>query len=52
MDIRNLTIHEGSLPHRAKALALEWATEHNEALMENWDLARAEQPLLPIPPLG
>ena len=52
VDIRNITIHEGSLPRRAKTLVLEWATEHNEALMENWDLARAEKPRFPIPPLA
>ena len=51
IDIRTITIHEGSLPRRAKTLVLEWATEHNEALMQNWELARAEQPLVAIPPL-
>jgi hypothetical protein len=51
IDIRAITIHEGSLPRRAKTLVLEWATEHNEALMQNWELAQAEQPLLAIPPL-
>ena len=52
VDIRNIRIHEGSLPRRAKTMVLEWATEHNEALMENWYLARAEEPLLPLFPLA
>ena len=51
IDIGLVEIHEGSLPRRAKKLVLEWASEHNEALRLNWELAGAEQPLLPIPPL-
>ena len=52
VDIRNIRIHEGSLPRRAKTMVLEWATEHNEALMKNWDLARAGESPLPIFPLA
>jgi len=51
IDIQLIEIHDGSLPRRAKKLVLEWAAEHNEDLMQNWQLARIEQPLLPIPPL-
>ena len=51
IDINLNEIHDGSLPRRAKKLVLEWSAEHNEALMTNWELARTEHPLLPIPPL-
>lgn len=32
-------------------LFLEWADEHRGELMDDWDLARAEKPLLKIEPL-
>jgi hypothetical protein len=28
----------GSLPRRAMALVLEWAAEHRDELMEDWNL--------------
>ncbi len=51
INIESSEIADGSLPRRAKTLVIEWASAHTELLRENWDLARAEQPLLPIPPL-
>ena len=42
---------EGDLPRRAKALVLEWAEEHREELMENWNLARKMHELKNIKPL-
>lgn len=41
----------GSLPHRARALVVEWAVLHREELQANWDRARREEPLQPIEPL-
>ena len=36
---------------RALRLVLEWPELHEEALMRNWDLARAHKLLEQIPPL-
>ena len=34
---------EGSLPRRALALVLEWASEQRAELMEDWDLCNRMQ---------
>lgn len=41
----------GSLPPRALALVQDWATQHQAALMEDWERAQGQLPLVPIPPL-
>jgi Domain of unknown function (DUF4160) len=46
------TILAGSLPRRARALVEEWLIAHHTELQQDWDLAIASQPLLPIPPLA
>jgi hypothetical protein len=38
IDIRELRLLRGSLPRRAMALVLEWAAEHRDELMEDWNL--------------
>jgi Domain of unknown function (DUF4160) len=42
---------EGSLPKRALALVLEWASEHRAEMMENWDLCAQLQTPKKIEPL-
>ena len=49
--IDTLAVLEGSLPRRAAALVVEWAETHGTELSQDWDLARAGQPLNPIAPL-
>jgi hypothetical protein len=49
--IADLKLVEGNLPKRVISLVLEWAFEHREALMEDWDLAVEKKPLRKIPPL-
>ena len=49
--IKDLKMSEGDLPRKVKNLVLEWADEHREELMQDWNLARAEQPLQKIEPL-
>jgi hypothetical protein len=49
--IADLKLVEGNLPKRVISLVLEWAFEHREALMEDWDLSVAKKPLRKIPPL-
>ncbi len=51
VDIRTLQILVGELPKRAKSLVLEWADEHREELIQDWDLAREMQVLKAIEPL-
>jgi len=49
--ISDLRIIEGRLPRRAISLVLEWAFEHREELMKNWEWAEQGKELLPIEPL-
>jgi hypothetical protein len=51
IDIQTLEVIGGSLPRRALAMVLEWASEHREELMEDWNLCRDKQLPKPIPPL-
>lgn len=51
IDIASLKIIRGSLPGRARALVLEWATEHEAELMEDWNLCRQRQTPHQIEPL-
>ena len=50
-SIPDLRLIEGQLPRRVIGLVLEWAFEHREELMEDWELAKAKKPLRAIPPL-
>jgi hypothetical protein len=50
-EIATLIVLRGSLPRRAHALVVEWATLRRGNLQANWDLARAHQPLVVIDPL-
>jgi hypothetical protein len=49
--ISDLGVIEGDLPRRAERLVREWATQHQEELMENWRRARDRRPLLRVNPL-
>jgi hypothetical protein len=50
-SLPDLRLIEGSLPKRVISLVLEWAFDHRDELTRDWELARAKQPLVPIPPL-
>jgi hypothetical protein len=50
--IDDLRVLDGELGPRARGLVVEWATLHEEELRKDWDLARAQEPLLSIEPLG
>ena len=41
----------GRFPPRAQAHVLEWLELHRAELLEDWELARAGEPLKPVPPL-
>ena len=49
--IDTLSLIRGQLLPRVLGLVVEWASRHQAALAENWDLARRQQPLQPIQPL-
>ncbi len=51
-DIKTLEILEGRLPKRAKTLAIEWAIEHRDELLSNWQKARDHETLDKIEPLN
>jgi hypothetical protein len=46
-----LEVETGSLPRRALALVLEWASLHRAELRQNWGRAQTRQPLTSIAPL-
>ena len=50
-DILTLEILEGSLPNRARALVLEWASAHRNELLDNWSKAIQPASLTRIEPL-
>ena len=49
--IESLTVLEGKLSPRALGLVMEWASIHQDELVEDWNLARGQAPLKPIEPL-
>ncbi|MGB3780258.1 MAG: DUF4160 domain-containing protein [Tunicatimonas sp.] len=51
IDIKTLEIMEGRLTKRAKILAIEWAIEHRDELLNNWQKAREHETLDKIEPL-
>jgi hypothetical protein len=51
IDLRDLGVMRGSLPRRAMTLVLEWATEHRDELMEDWNLCSRMQTPKIIEPL-
>jgi len=40
IEIRTLRVLEGRLPSRAIGLVMEWASDHQEELLEDWEQAR------------
>ncbi len=51
IGINPITILDGKLPRRVQSLVFEWAAIYQSELQENWELARAGEPILGIPPL-
>ena len=52
IDIRSLSVLEGGFPGRALGMVVEWASQHQTELLENWELARREQAPQKIEPLS
>jgi hypothetical protein len=51
IEIGSLRMLDGELPPRALGLVVEWASQHSEELMRNWEEARNSRPLQKIDPL-
>ena len=51
IEIETGTIYQGSLPKTAYDLVNTWRLIHLQELRNDWNRARQELPLLPIPPL-
>ena len=47
-EISTLDVARGSLPRRAHALVIEWASQHRAELRDDWERARLEKPLSEI----
>lgn len=50
-SINNLALLSGRLPPKVLGLVIEWASQHQDELMEDWQLAQQLQMLKPIAPL-
>ncbi|MBA3944473.1 MAG: DUF4160 domain-containing protein [Herpetosiphonaceae bacterium] len=51
VGIDPIRVLNGQLPRRVQSLVIEWAALYQNELREDWELARAKQPLKRIPPL-
>lgn len=51
IDIQHLAIFAGALPPRALGLVIEWATLHQQELLNDWTRASELQSLERIAPL-
>lgn len=51
VDIRNLSVFAGRLPPRVTGLVIEWATLHQQELLDDWRRAQAQDALRKIDPL-
>ena len=40
IEVRTLKVFEGRIPPRALGLVIEWASQHQEERLQNWELAR------------
>lgn len=49
--IQDSTVLKGNLPPRVLGLVIEWAQQHKNELMADWNLAEQFKLLNPIPPL-
>jgi len=52
VDIRSLVVLEGKFPARALGMLIEWASQHKDELLKDWDLARNGKTPKKIEPLN
>lgn len=51
VDIQSGYVFKGALPSRQLKFVLAWGAMHHDELMQNWELAKGNQPLNKITPL-
>ncbi|MBM3888827.1 MAG: DUF4160 domain-containing protein [Verrucomicrobia bacterium] len=51
IEIEELRAFAGRLPPRTLGLVIEWATLHQQELLEDWNRAQGHEPLVKIEPL-
>ena len=51
IDIHSLSLFAGRLSPRALGLVIEWATLHQQELVDDWRRAQRQEPLVTIAPL-
>ena len=51
IDIQTLSVFAGHLSPRALGLVIEWATLHQQELLDDWRRAAGQEPLQEIEPL-
>ena len=51
ISIKTLGLMEGKLPSRVMSLVIEWAQEHREELLENWNSIKETGQYRKIKPL-
>ena len=51
IDIEKNELIGGELPPRVLGIVIEWTALHQSELMENWERARQQEPLLDLEPL-
>jgi hypothetical protein len=52
IDITRLCLFAGRLSPRAFGLVIEWATLHQQELLDDWNRAQEQEPLEKIAPLS
>ena len=51
IGIEDLALLDGDLSPRVLGLVVEWAAQHRQELLDNWNRARTQLPLSPVEPL-
>ena len=51
IEIRTMRVLEGALPPCAMGLVMEWASQHQDELLADWEEARNDRPPRRIDPL-
>jgi hypothetical protein len=51
IEIKGLSVFAGKLSPRVLGLVIEWATQHQQELLDDWQLAQRHDPLKKIDPL-
>lgn len=51
IGVETLTLLAGRLSPRALGLVMEWASSHQDELLQDWELAQRQEPLKKIQPL-